>query len=284
MVTKGVSSGPDFVVIGHLSLDRVDGEERLGGTVLYSGVTAARLGRRVGIVTALQGGPPAELDGMMVAGVRSEQTTSFELRATPKGRSLRLLSRAAALDKASIPESWTRAPLVHLAPIVNEVPPQLGDHFPVAQVLATPQGWLRQWDQQGHISSIPPGRTALADISVDALVLSLEDLEGDRSPVDGLAKQVSVLVLTEGERGCWVHANDQKRWVASFPVQSVDATGAGDVFAAAFFVRYAETGTPWEAAGFASVAAALSVSGPGVSQIPGRAEVLAQLESWLNRP
>ena len=59
----------------------------------------------------------------------------------------------------------------------------------------------------------------------------------------------------------------------------VDSTGAGDVFAAAFFVRLDETGDPRASAGFASCAAGVSIEGVGVARIPDRGAVEARLHA-----
>ena len=61
------------------------------------------------------------------------------------------------------------------------------------------------------------------------------------------------------------------------PAVEVDPTGAGDVFATAFLVRYAETSDPQVAARFANVVASMSVEAPGQAGIPLRATV----EAWL---
>lgn len=280
MATEESSEPPDFVVIGHLSIDVINGEQRPGGSALYSGITAARLGKRVGVVTALHGRLPVELNGIHVTGVKSDKPTSFEHLTTPRGRSLRLLSRAAPINEAAIPEFWRSASLVHLAPIVDEVPSQLGACFAEAQVLATPQGWLRRWNAEGTVSAVPFPDASLSDLAVSAIVLSLEDLNGDAERPLDLTHRIRVVVLTMGEGGCRVYVDDEDRRIPSFRVESVDATGAGDVFAAAFLIRLDELRDPWEAARFASVAAALSLRGKGTSSVPGRLEVDRALRAW----
>ena len=62
--------------------------------------------------------------------------------------------------------------------------------------------------------------------------------------------------------------------VPSLPRPEVDPTGAGDVFAAAFLVRYQETGDPLEAAAFAACAASCVVEGVGATTLGDRDEVL----------
>lgn len=281
MATDESSGAPGYVVIGHLSVDLVDGQERPGGSVFYSGVTAARLGKRVGIVTARHGHLPRELDGIAVEGVDSDAPTSLKLTTTTEGRSLRLLSRAVPVTAAAIPAVWRSASLVHLAPIVDEVPLDLGASFHRARLLATPQGWLRRWDANGWVSSWAAEDRRLHKVSPEAFVLSLEDLGGKHERARDLARWARVVVVTEGARGCWVLSGESERHLPAFPTVPIDTIGAGDVFAAAFFVRLTELEDPWEAARFASVAAALSLRAPGVAGVPDRSEVLAVLRSWV---
>jgi sugar/nucleoside kinase (ribokinase family) len=56
-------------------------------------------------------------------------------------------------------------------------------------------------------------------------------------------------------------------------VEEVDATGAGDIFAAAFFIRLFNTRDPWEAARFATALAAYSVTRVGLNGIPTKNEI-----------
>ncbi len=55
----------------------------------------------------------------------------------------------------------------------------------------------------------------------------------------------------------------------------VDPTGAGDIFAASFFVRLHTTRDPWEAARFATNLAAFSVLRVALEGIPLPEEVQA---------
>ncbi|HUH62380.1 MAG TPA: ribokinase [Terracidiphilus sp.] len=63
-------------------------------------------------------------------------------------------------------------------------------------------------------------------------------------------------------------------WVPAFKVEPVDTVGAGDCFNGAFAVALMEGRDPWEAARFASAAAAISVTRRGAqASMPTRAEV-----------
>lgn len=56
-------------------------------------------------------------------------------------------------------------------------------------------------------------------------------------------------------------------------MKEVDATGAGDIYAAAFFTRLYATRDPWEAARFATQLSAYSVTRTGLESIPTTAEI-----------
>jgi sugar/nucleoside kinase (ribokinase family) len=75
--------------------------------------------------------------------------------------------------------------------------------------------------------------------------------------------------------------NGDLRRFRSPPVDEVDATGAGDVFAAAFLARLYATRDPWEACRFACRMAAISVTRPGLEGVPTSDEVQACLTEVL---
>jgi sugar/nucleoside kinase (ribokinase family) len=64
----------------------------------------------------------------------------------------------------------------------------------------------------------------------------------------------------------------------------VDPTGAGDIFAAAFFTRLHATRDPWEAGRFATHLAAFSVTRRGLEGIPNRDEVEICLTEIIEKP
>jgi sugar/nucleoside kinase (ribokinase family) len=84
---------------------------------------------------------------------------------------------------------------------------------------------------------------------------------------------VPIVALTRGWEGMDLMTRDAVHSVPTLPRPEVDPTGAGDVFAAAFLVRYQETGDPLEAAAFASCAASCVVEGVGTTSLGDRGEV-----------
>lgn len=268
----------DYLVIGHLTKDLTPQGPQLGGTAAYAALTAKALGLRVGIVTAV--GPDvslAALDGIQIASMPTDQSTTFENIYTPEGRIQYLYFVGPELGYHIIPELWRSTPIVHLGPIANEVEPALVRAFPDSLVGLTPQGWLRTTDSQKrvHLGEWPEATFMLTHAS--ATVLSIEDLANDETRVDEMVPSSRILVITEGAAGARVFWNGDMRRFRPPEVKEVDPVGAGDVFAAAFFFRLQYTRDPWESARFATQLAAGSVTRPGISGVPTADEVRASL-------
>src|SRR5262249_30547339 len=84
-------------------------------------------------------------------------------------------------------------------------------------------------------------------------------------------------VLTADRDGALLFVNGERYEVHPYPVQEIDPTGAGDVFAATFLIQYQRDGDPWQAAAAAACAGALAVEGEGWSAVADRATLDATL-------
>ena len=278
MATTEAEFSPDYLLVGHVCRDVVRGRRRTGGTVLYAGLTAAKLGRRVAIVTACEAPAPTELRGMQVAVAPSGSTTTLEHEDSDQGRRLWVISKAASIDRAVVPEGWKSTPVVHLAPIVDEIEPKFGDLFPKSRVVATPQGWLRKCFEGAPVQPFP-GRAQELHGTASMMVLSEEDLGGNLALAEMLAGGLEVLVVTAGAAGYRLYHEKRCEYFPAFPSREVDPIGAGDVFAAAYFIRVDETGDPRSSGRFAAMAAAMSVEGAATSRIPTRPQIEDRLEA-----
>jgi sugar/nucleoside kinase (ribokinase family) len=107
----------------------------------------------------------------------------------------------------------------------------------------------------------------------DAVVVSREDLNGDEEQIEHIAHHTKLLAVTEGAAGCVLYWHGDRRRFRALEVQEVDPTGAGDIFAAAFFFRLLKTRDPWEAARFATILASYSVTRDGLDGIPTMREI-----------
>jgi sugar/nucleoside kinase (ribokinase family) len=139
----------------------------------------------------------------------------------------------------------------------------------------TPQGWMRTWDESGQVRQSGWESAGLALAQAGAVVVSIEDVAGDEEQIEFMAAQTRVLAVTEGAAGSRLYWHgDQRRFRAPARYES-DATGAGDIFAAAFFIRLLATQDPWEAARFATQLSAHSVTRKGLEAIPTAEEIQA---------
>lgn len=268
----------DYLVIGHITRDLTPTGPRLGGTASYAALTANALGLRVGIVTSWAAEVPlGPLRQIPIISYPTEHSTTFENIYTSDGRLQILHHLAAPLDYHLIPEPWRSAPIVHLGPVAREVEPSLVRRFPSSLVGLTPQGWLRSWGAGGRVSPSEWPEAAFMLGQAGISVLSIEDLSGDENRIEEFASASRILVITEGSAGARVYWNGDVRRFRPPAVTEVEATGAGDVFAAAYFTRYFSTRDPWEAARFANQIAAISVTRYGLDGIPTPVEVQESL-------
>ena len=264
----------DYLVIGHVAHDLTPEGPRLGGTASYSALTAMALGLRVGIVTA--SGPEtslAPLGDIPVISIESPNSTTFENIYTKSGRIQYLRAQATRIDFNAVPAVWRSAPIIHLGPIANEMDSVLPEGFSPDLLGLTPQGWMRQWDSECRVSRGEWQDAEAALARADAVVISREDVNGDDELIEHMAHETRVLVVTESAAGAVLYWNGDRRRFRAPQVQEVDATGAGDVFAAGFFYRLLNTHDPWEATRFATLLASCSVTRPGLEGIATKGEV-----------
>jgi sugar/nucleoside kinase (ribokinase family) len=264
----------DYLIIGHVAADITPTGVQLGGTVSYSGLTARALGLRVGIVTSSGTGTQLDaLDGIPIVNVPAEQSTTFENIYTANGRRQILHHQAAPILLDHIPQVWRNAPIIHLAPIARELDSSLAEKLSGSLVGITPQGWMRTWNKDSQVEATIWENNEAALRHAGAVVLSVEDVNRNLELVEEMAHNTRILCLTEGEAGAVLYWNEDRRRFRPPVMNEVDGTGAGDIFAAAFFIRLYHTRDPWEAARFATQLAARSVTRTGLNGIPTTQEI-----------
>lgn len=264
----------DYLMIGHITRDETPDGPLLGGTATFSSLMASALGLRVGIVTSwgadLPLGPLSELP---IVNLPAEHSTTFENTTTPEGRLQTIFHVANSIDLNVIPEVWLNAPIVHIGPVAQEVEPTLVRHFSNSLIGITPQGWLRTWDENGRVVPTEWPEASFVLSNVGAAVISIEDLGFEDSRIEEMATASRVLAITEHSDGVRLFWNGDVRRFRPPSVIELDTTGAGDIFAAAFFFRMYTTRDPWEAARFATQLAAISVTRTGLQGIPTQEEI-----------
>jgi len=166
--------------------------------------------------------------------------------------------------------------ILHLAPVVRETPGRWRGRADFVGL--TPQGLLRRWEEPaGEIVASSPEPQRIP-AHCDAVVLSEQERVGCTGLIAAARSAGGVVAITAGPSPTTLMLADGR--ALAVPVPSVreplDDVGAGDVFAAAFFVALREGRAPRRAAEFANAAATLRIEGTGAQAIAGRATIEAR--------
>jgi hypothetical protein len=286
-----------------------------GGTAFYSALQAARLGLRALIVT--QGVPAqierllapyrGELDVHVIPAPRTTTLATRAAGADPSrddaARSQRVLAWAGAIAEPPALD----ARILHLAPVARETPVRWRGRARFVGI--TPQGLVRAWSDlervplaaldadsalgdvsfvpvaaeplPGEIAPIPLDRSLLPE-RFDAAVISAHERPHCRALFAAADACGACVAVTAGARPASVHVGaggggTMLRGAIPHAVAVRDDIGAGDVFAAAFFVALSEGSDPLAAASFANAAAAVRIAGIGPTAIGTRARIEALL-------
>jgi hypothetical protein len=294
----------DYVTVGHVTRDAIEHPERgtlyrVGGSAFYSALQAARLGLRTLIVTQ---GVPGEIEELLapfrdeleLRVIPAEHTTTLSTRGTGSKRTQSLLAWAGPIEEQLTVDTT----ILHLAPVARETPSTWEGRADFVGV--TPQGLVRRWHEEdgtplirldtssllGDIPLVAPANEALAwDISAgaldadmlperfDAAVIAEHECPHCHALFKAARRHGASIAVTAASRPTTVHlpGGDSVAQTPFPPVAVVrDEIGAGDVFAAAFFVALAEGSAPLEAATFANMAASTRISGDGPGAIARR--------------
>jgi len=267
----------DYTAVGHVTADVLaDGSRQAGGGAFYSALQAARLGLSTRIITR---GVAAEIESLLEP-YRSElelelevlpgtRTTVLETFGQGAQRTQRLLSWAGPIGESVDVDTA----ILHLAPVARETGPRWRGH--AGFVGLTPQGLVRAWASEGTPVTRVPLQEQLLPRRFDAIVISEQERESCAVLIDSPGP---VLAVTAAARATTLRLGDGERRTVAVPAIGAlrDDLGAGDVFAAAFFVALRE-GRPAEAAAsFANAAAAIRIEGLGASAIGSRAQIDAR--------
>lgn len=297
----------DYVTIGHVTCDAIKHAthgtiHQAGGSAFYGALQAARLGLRTLILTQ---GVPGEIEALLAPYlgeldlhvIPAEHTTTLSTHGSGATRSQRVLAWAGPI----VEQVELDTAILHLAPVARETPVAWRGRADFVGI--TPQGLVRSWEQDervplvhldtgsllGDIPLAAPGGEPLrgeispvaldADLlpdSFDAAVISERECHDCRALFSAARRCGAHVAVTAGSRPTTVHLPGGGSVVQTPlpPTAAVrDDIGAGDVFAAAFFVALAGGGAPLEAATFGNAAAAVRIAGVGPGAIGRRAAI-----------
>jgi sugar/nucleoside kinase (ribokinase family) len=276
-----VAVSVDYTTVGHVTVDvMADGSRRPGGSAFYSALQAARLGARALILTR---GVRAEIESLLapygdeleLRVIDAERTTTLQTWGVGRTRAQRMLAWAGEIGA----DVRLDTAIAHLAPIARETPARWRGRAGFVGV--TPQGLVRDWSaRDGRIVACAL-EEALLPRRCDAIVLSETERGSCAELLDGDAARAwaPVIAVTAAAAPTELRLPDGE--LARVEVPSVepirDDVGAGDVFAAAFFLALADGASASAAAAFANAAAAVRIAGDGPAAIGDRAAIEARV-------
>jgi hypothetical protein len=262
----------DYVVVGHVvvDVDAATGARTPGGTALYSGLQASRLGWRTLVVTA---GDPDELHELL-----APYAGELDLIVQPSAATTTFITFGAGLQRTQRRTGWAGeiedpgsidAPIVHIAPVARETGSVHvgGESF----VGVTPQGLIRSWDGDGAPEYVPLD-PALMPARFDALVLDVVERSYCETVVERAVADGSAVAVTAADEGVQVldAGGNGVRLAAVERLTVIEDLGAGDVFSAAFFIGLREGRDAVDAARFGQAAAAVRLTGHGPTAVGAR--------------
>ncbi len=205
----------------------------------------------------------------------SETTTTFRNTYAQGKRQQFVRDVAPSISASDVPVEWRAAKIVLLGPVADELDVDIVHAFAdETLVAASPQGWMRQWDESGRVK--PRAWIHAHEIlpHVNALILSEEDLGTYTERLSSYIALAPLVALTRDSDGVTIYRKRERPLdVPAFAVNVIDPTGAGDSFAAGFLIRLYETNDILQAARFANATAALAIASYGAAAMPTRAQV-----------
>jgi sugar/nucleoside kinase (ribokinase family) len=274
----------DVCVIGHVARDintigEVEHEPSPGGAAYYSTMVYRRLGMRAAVVTRVAAQDQPLLQQLRNAGVTvfnlpSAVTTTFRNdypSGDPDLRIQRVDARAGPIVVAALPE--LRARIWQIGPL-TETDVELATIGHCAAL-----GGLVGMDVQGLTRAIVDGevRASAPRARVDDLrgldVLKADEEEiltytGDATVEAAVATVrgagVREVLITRGSEGAMIYGPGAPIPIAAVPPRrTVDATGCGDTYLAAYLARRITSDDLRECGAFAAAAAAINLESFG---------------------
>src|SRR5690348_8425829 len=192
----------DFLVLGHVTVDRVEDDRVVLGGTTYAALTARNMGARVGVhtSTSYEPGLVDTLRGALVARIPADYTTCFVNDYSSGKRRQTIESIAEKLTYDQILPEWRNPPIVHLGPLCQELDTSIVEKFPRSLVGVTPQGWMRGWDEDGLVRAVEWADAARVLRKAAVVVISEDDV-ADKSVIGEWASKARMLVVTLGEHG-----------------------------------------------------------------------------------
>ncbi|MGQ9514617.1 MAG: PfkB family carbohydrate kinase [Thermoproteota archaeon] len=276
-----------YAVLGNLTTDIIRTAKgtvkTIGGSACYCGLTAHKLGCRTYVLTRVGKDFEEEwLKNLRMVGLKlnvrySRSSTIFE-NFYSRGRRIQLIMGNAGKIR-DVPEEVLGCNVIHVGPVFSEIPVEVLRKFRKKFISLDVQGFIRKKEGKKVLNKFWSDRKRFLE-QVKMVHIGAEETRFSvrRCCRELLELGPEIVAITDSVRGAYILFEGSSEYIPAFPSKTVDPTGAGDVYTAAFAVRYFETGDPIESGYFASAAASFVVEDWGPRRIGTREEVEGRKE------
>jgi sugar/nucleoside kinase (ribokinase family) len=290
-----------LLVVGAASRDIDPRDERgwrLGGTVSYGALAAARLGIRVRALVGADAEAAAAHELNTLRAARVDVVVAplahgpvFENRQMGNARRQFVHGVSDVVPVEALPAEWRSPTALLLGPVANELRDDWLRAIPDNALVALAwQGLLRDMEPGTPVNLLPLTVTPLVR-RADVLFVSAEDVVAGGPALDDMLRPGQEVFVTGGERGA-LHIRQTRdgRRVSIVPPRPsrtpIDTTGAGDTFLAAYVAArlaapaIAGTDEEWRLEAIAAATASLNIVAATLADVP----TLRQLCEVLLKP
>lgn len=275
---------PDLIIIGHIMIETIylsDGSivgPVLGSPAAYSSVAASSLNGNIGLVTNIGKDMPYYItEPIIKAGVdagginiKGEDSRSTKLTYDRNGnKKVSYYKVAPVIMFEDIPKEYLDTKTFFVCPMdfdvsVNTISKLKG----LNKLMMTDLGGFG-----GTVSTMHPSLGSKEDkekvkeivSNFDIVKASIEDCQYLFGESITYSKSIEMLhswggnivILTMGGEGSFISNKEKLIKIPVFKTKTIDTTGAGDVYCAAFITEYIKTGDLYKSGSYASVAASI---------------------------
>ena len=283
-----------FLVIGNLTKDviRTKREERIdfGGAASYCSITAKKLGCETHVLTRGN----HELNGWIKTleklRIRVELQESKNLTCFVNDYRWGERKQFVYRDAGKIDfKNFGKVDVTHIGPVLDEVTLECVKKARKKSKIVSldVQGFVRSrkdkevvkkfWNErEDFLKYVDLVKISGYEIDSVSKKKNYEDVF-DELKIFG----VKVIELTLGQEGSII-ASEEIHTIPAYKTTLVDKTGSGDVFAAAFAIKYFDTEDALESGLYASAAASFVVEDFGIKNIANRGKVIERFKSVKN--
>lgn len=291
----------DIITMGHIMKEMILFPNYtvgpiLGGASAYSSVVASILGLKVGIVSKIGKDMPLELleplykSGVYIEGLKIEgkhSRISHLIYHNNGTKTMKYIKKGRPIVFSDIPDYFINAKIIYICPQEKEISLKtIKKIFSKNKKIGAELGGFggAHWSHHSkrdlnYIKKFLPYFNIVKLSKEDSMFL-FKELNEEKIVKTILSYGVEICILTLAEKGAIIAKDSEIFIIPSLTKNPVDFTGAGDCFAASFFVNFLQKKDIKKAGLFASATTSLMIEHKGGLKI-NRIPTLEQVEKRL---